>query len=157
MEYLILIIIVFIIIILGTFAKEGFEGLLPKAAYPHNTVKHPTFSIEEGNKYSLLTDDTQDKIWWHYPELPISNFKQVTNNIRYPKNPDNGTCVRAEFCGAFYKDDPNPKSNLVYPLAPLGKVPKNKIRVGYFYAYPNMLDYGISNDTNKGTNKNILY
>ena len=155
--YLIISIILSILFFLIISKKEAFQALLPKQTYPHNTTKHPTFSIGEGNKYSYLTDDTQEKIWWHYPQLPLSNFKQETNNIRYPKNPDNGTCVRAEFCGAFYKDDPNPKSNLVYPLAPLGPVPENMIRVGYFYSFPNFLNYGINNDTNEGTNRNILY
>jgi len=156
-KYIILVIILIIIIILGFNAKENFQGLLSKYAFPHNDIKHPTVSFDDGIKYNLLTDDNQDHIWWHYPELPIENYRQETNNIRYPKNPDNGTCVRAEFCGAFYKDDPNPKSNIILPLKPLGKVPKDKIRVGYFYGYPNFLDYGINNATNEGTNRNILY
>uniref|UniRef100_A0A6C0H765 Uncharacterized protein n=1 Tax=viral metagenome TaxID=1070528 RepID=A0A6C0H765_9ZZZZ len=156
-KQIILLIILIIMIIIGIKTKESFQALLSKKVYPHNDVKHPTASFDDGIKRNYLTDDNQDKIWWHYPELPLTNYKQETNNIRYPKNPDNGTCIRSEFCGAFYKDDPNPKSNIIYPLKPLGVVPNNKIRVGYFYSYPNLLDYGINNDTNEGTNKNILY
>ena len=60
--------------------------------------------------------DSQD-IWWHQPVFGVGSFEQITNNIRYPKNPDNGTCTPANFCGALYKDKHN-KSNFSKPLPP---------------------------------------
>lgn len=68
-----------------------------------------------------------------YPEFRVDSFDQITNNIRYHKNPDDGKCIGAEFCGAMYKDKPEEKDepcNYVYPLPP---VPNNGgIRVNYY-------------------------
>ena len=94
------------------------------------------------------SNDNYSEIWWKYPVLPLSSFKQITNNIRYPKNPDNGLCVRADFCGALYKDIKN-KTNVVNPLPPAEEGPG--ARVGYFRTEPNKLFYSIP------TNENILY
>jgi len=60
---------------------------------------------------------------------PISSHEQITNNLRYRYNPDNGTCFRSEFCNTLY-DSIKTKSNEVYPLPPVKD--GNGTRIGYF-------------------------
>jgi len=95
-----------------------------------------------------VSNDSASTIWWHYPIFSLPSFKQQTNNLRYYNNPDEGTCTRAEFCGALYHSKPN-KSNEVYPQPPAMEGPG--ARVGYFRTEPNYLYFSIP------TNENILY
>jgi len=95
-----------------------------------------------------VSNDSASSMWWHYPIFSLPSFKQHTNNLRYYNNPDEGTCTRAEFCGALYHSKPN-KTNEVYPLPPATEGPG--ARVGYFRTEPNYLYYSIP------TNENILY
>ena len=86
-------------------------------------------SFKPNYQHNGVSADNYSDIWWNYPIFKVGSFKQITNNLRYFKNPDEGTCTRAEFCGAFYKDKPH-KSNEIHPLGP---VPGgNGLRVGYF-------------------------
>ena len=85
-----------------------------------------------------LSDNTASDIWWHYPIFTLGSYKQITNNIRYPNNPDEGTCMPASMCGALYHDK-FLKSNYVEPLPPLN--PDCGTRVGYFDTNINLLPY----------------
>jgi hypothetical protein len=123
--------------------SEGFAG----GIYP-NALDKPIL-----NDYPLINKKTTSNnnysdIWWHYPVLPESSFKQVTNNLRYHYNPDQGNCVRADFCGALYHNIKN-KSNVINPLPPAQEGPG--ARVGYYRTEPNNLPFSIP------TNENILY
>ena len=51
-----------------------------------------------------LSNNTSENIWWHYPVFKLGSYKQITNNIKYPNNPDEGTCMPASMCGALYKE-----------------------------------------------------
>jgi len=76
-----------------------------------------------------LSDETSNDMWWHYPIFTLGSYKQITNNIRYPNNPDIGRCTPGSMCGALY----NKKflgSNYVTPLPPVN--PTCGTRVGYF-------------------------
>jgi hypothetical protein len=76
-----------------------------------------------------VSDDSYPDIWWHYPVLKTGSYKQITNNLRYYRNPDEGTCITADFCGALYKDKDN-KSNIIYPMPPVPPGPGP--RVNYY-------------------------
>jgi len=76
-----------------------------------------------------VSNDSYPDIWWHYPVLKVGSYKQITNNLRYYRNPDEGTCITADFCGALYKDKQN-KSNIIYPLPPVPTGPGP--RVNYY-------------------------
>ena len=95
------------------------------------------------------SNDNYSDIWKDYPVFKVGSFEQLTNNLRYHYNPDNGKCVRADFCGALYHDKKDTKTNIITPLPPaeegLGA------RVGYFRSEPNELYFSIP------TNENILY
>ena len=86
-----------------------------------------------------LSDNTSSDIWWHYPIFKLGSYEQITNNIRYPHNPDEGTCMPASICGALYHDK-FIKSNYVEPLPPVN-FKCDGPRVGYFNTDINLLPF----------------
>jgi hypothetical protein len=96
---------------------------------------------------NTISNDTANDIWWHYPIFKLGSYAQITNNIRYPKNPDEGTCTPASMCGALYHDK-KLGSNYVEPLPPLN--PTSGTRIGYFDTNINLLPF-------RSDMQNILY
>ena len=94
-----------------------------------------------------ISNNGANDIWWHYPIFQVGSYKQITNNIRYPDNPDEGTCMPASMCGALYKDK-KVGSNTVTPLPPVN--PMCGTRIGYFATNKNLLPF-------KSNFQNILY
>lgn len=130
---------------------EGFSGL-----YDLSTPGIFPKSLDQAilNDYPLINkNETSNKnysdIWWEYPIFGVGSFEQITNNLRYYDNPDEGTCVRADFCNAIYYNKKDTKSNIITPLPPAEEGPG--ARVGYYRTEPNELYYSIP------TNENILY
>jgi hypothetical protein len=76
-----------------------------------------------------LSNNTSNDIWWHYPVFKLGSYDQITNNIKYPNNPDEGTCMPTSMCGALYKDK-RIATNVFTPLPPVN--PECGKRVGYF-------------------------
>lgn len=83
-----------------------------------------------------VSDKNSSDVWHNNPVLPLASFKQITNNLRYNKNPDQGTCVRTEFCDAMYHDINN-KSNEVHSKEPSDG---QGVRVGFYRADSNALE-----------------
>jgi len=94
-----------------------------------------------------ISNNGASNIWWHYPTFQLGSYDQITNNIKYPNNPDEGTCMPASMCGALYKET-QLKSNYIKPLPPIN--PECGTRVGYFDTNINLLPF--RNDM-----ANILY
>ena len=95
-----------------------------------------------------VSDYQEQMMWWHYPVFKVGSYEQITNNLRYPNNPDVGQCMPADFCGTLYKEfQPKLNEAEVLPTVPLSC---NGTRVNYYNTAPNMLPY--KNDT-----ANILY
>jgi len=94
-----------------------------------------------------ISNNTANDIWWHYPIFELGSYKQITNNIRYPNNPDEGTCMPASMCGALYHEK-QLKSNYVEPLPPVN--PECGTRIGYFDTDVNLLPF-------RTNMQNILY
>ena len=126
---------------------EGFSSLLSPGLYPKSDDRVILDDYPQIGKNETSNNNYSD-IWFNYPVLPLASFKQITNNLRYHENPDEGTCVRADFCGALYKNKQVP-SNVIEPLPPAEEGPG--ARVGYFRSEPNELYFSIP------TNENILY
>jgi hypothetical protein len=84
-----------------------------------------------------ISNNTAADIWWHYPIFQLGSYAQITNNIRYPDNPDEGTCTPASMCGALYHDK-HLGSNYVEPLPPVN--PTCGTRVGYFDTNVQLVD-----------------
>jgi hypothetical protein len=110
----------------GDFPNSVYEPLL-KDSYPSTGSKNVS-----SNNYS--------DIWWHYPIFKLGSYAQITNNIKYSRNPDDGECRTAEFCGALYKDH-EIQSNISKPLPPAPEINNDSVRVGYYLA-PNNLFLG---------------
>ena len=101
-----------LIIVLGLYLApilkvEGFstniQDLATPGTYPLSVDKPILDSFPlTGNKGT--SNKNYSDIWKEYPEFSQSSFKQMTNNLRYVNNPDEGTCIGADFCGALYKD-----------------------------------------------------
>ena len=85
-----------------------------------------------------ISNNGADKIWWHYPIFELGSYDQITNNIKYPNNPDEGTCMPASMCGALYKEK-QLKTNYITPLPPIN--PDCGTRVGYFNTDINLLPF----------------
>lgn len=103
---------------------QGNNSKNPKTKYLLLTDSFPTTS--DPNK---TTNNQYSNIWWRYPALKINSYKQITNNIRYSNNPDNGRIAPAEFAGGFYKDYQQQSNySKLLPLAPIN----NRRRVNYY-------------------------
>lgn len=94
-----------------------------------------------------ISNNGADKIWQDYPIVEVGSYEQTTNNIRYPDNPDEGTCMPASMCGALYKDK-HMGSNVITPLPVVNNTCGT--RVGYFTTDPNLLPFSTDQT-------NILY
>ena len=79
-----------------------------------------------------LSTNTATDIWREYPVFQLGSYAQTTNNIRYPDNPDEGTCMPASMCGALYLDKKT-GDNYITPLPPVSD--NAGIRIGYFTAH----------------------
>ena len=148
------IIFLLIIVVLGLYLApilkiEGFKSqdLTTPGTYPVSVDKPILDSFPLTGSKGVSNKNYKD-IWWEYPEFSRSSFEQITNNLRYVDNPDEGTCIRADMCNALYKNRKH-KSNKVCPLPPAEQGPG--ARVGYYRSDPNLLFFSIP------TNENILY
>ena len=146
------ILFVILILVLSLYKKiEGFSGL-----YDLSTPGTFPKSVNQVilNDYPLInknetSNNNYNQIWWHYPVFKLGSYKQITNNLKYYDNPDNGTCSPADFCGALYKNKKDTKTNITLPLPPAQE--GEGARVGYFRSDLNKLYFSIP------TNENILY
>jgi hypothetical protein len=103
---------------------EGFTGINTSTTgiYPRSVDKPilDDYPLANGNNNGNNNSNNNND----------SLFKQTTNNLRYYKNPDNGSCTPSIFCNVLYKDKPNIKSNEITLLPPVKN--GNGKRVGYF-------------------------
>jgi hypothetical protein len=105
--------------------KEMFTGVATYAAAPTAPsllapypVTQPPLSLKNGSA----------DIWWHYPIFTLGSYAQITNNIRHPNNPDEGTCTPASMCGALYREKNTGSNYYEAPAAPT----TGGTRIGYF-------------------------
>ena len=127
--------ILLISLVIAPFVKniEGFSGInndiigiYPRAVDKPILDDYPL--TNEKDVYDITNNSVKD-IWREYPVFSLPSFEQITNNLRYYKTPDDGTCTPPMFCNAFYKEK-KVKSNEVYPLPPV--TDGEGTRVGYF-------------------------
>jgi hypothetical protein len=148
MLFLLLVLVLSLTLAPLLYLNEGFnEGFNNFGIYPES-VETPIL-----NDYPLIDRDSVTKnssstIWKYYPTFPVGSYEQITNNLRYRKNPDDGKCSRTEFCGTLYHNK-DVKTNIIYPLPPAEE--GKGARIGYYRTEPNYLYYSIP------TNENILY
>jgi hypothetical protein len=85
---------------------------------------------------NVSKNDASD-VWKDYPVLKVGSFDQITNNLKYFRNPDIGNCSPEEFCGSLYKDKDH-KKNTAQWLKPISTL-CNEIRVNYYNTTPNLV------------------
>ena len=85
-----------------------------------------------------LSNESAENMWWRYPTFEVGSYAQITNNIRYPNNPDDARCTPANMCYALYKDK-KLGSNYIETLPPVD--PKSGTRIGYFTTEDNLLQF----------------
>lgn len=84
-----------------------------------------------------ISNETSSDMWWHYPTFTLGSYDQITNNIKYPNNPDIGRCTPGSMCGALYHEK-HLETNYVTPLPPVN--PTCGTRVGYFSTDDQLID-----------------
>lgn len=117
------------------YIKEGYSNLANAGKFPISVDK-PLL----GESYPLsgngkVSDNDYNKIWWYYPIFKVGSYAQITNNLKYHNNPDDGQCTTAEFCGALYKDR-QLHTNISQPLPPVPNTPGT--RIGYYRTPDNL-------------------
>jgi hypothetical protein len=80
--------------------KEGFT--LSPGKFPCEVENPILFGDYPVKDNARLTNNTYYINSKSKPYIPMSSFKQKTNNIKNWITPDNGSCSPAEFCGALY-------------------------------------------------------
>ena len=162
MKYNICLIILIIIAVMITLGTPLFYNMFKSIKMIENYQNYDTNNSMttslggESGKYpfpetDLLVEDTYPptgkkgisnngsaNIWWHYPTFQLGSYDQITNNIRYPNNPDEGTCMPASMCQTLYKEK-QLKTNYVEQLPPIN--PNCGTRVGYFDTSINLLPF----------------
>jgi hypothetical protein len=125
--------LLFIIIIFSSVNVEGFTNYSLEQSmlntYPESQTKLLVQNTYPPIGKNQLSNNTAADIWQDYPVFQLGSYEQITNNIRYPDNPDEGTCMPASMCGALYHDK-NIGNNVIHPLPPVKK--SCGTRVGYF-------------------------
>ena len=94
-----------LLILLIYLQYKNTENFINHGIYPDSLTRALLQDIYPVEIKKVLDEDIS-RSWYHYPK-PIYNlgsYDQITNNIRYPTNPDIGNCSPQEFCGAIYKD-----------------------------------------------------
>jgi hypothetical protein len=144
--------------------KEKFSLIGEPGLYPKSEENYLVQESFPRIKEIGISNNGSNDIWRNYPIFKLGSYDQITNNIKYPDNPDEGTCMPASMCGALYQpkeilgphgygvnNDGNPlqlKSNYTVKMLPIE--PNLGTRVGYFITESNLLP--LKTDT-----VNILY
>ena len=152
-NYIILVVILVLSLCLAPLIRniEGFSGindLTSPGIFPKSVDQAILDDYPQIGK-NTTSNNNYNQIWWKYPVFSLGSYEQITNNLKYHYNPDDGQCIRADFCGAMYNDKKNTKTNIISTLPPADE--GEGARVGYFRTEPNELYFSIP------TNENILY
>jgi len=115
--------------------KEGFE-LAPESV--HRKPRLLEEDMYPSTERNGVTTNKYGDIWWYYPILKLGSFAQITNNLRYRKNPDDGKCLTPDFCGALYKNATEMDSNIITPLPPVPPEGGGGVRVNYYTTNQNL-------------------
>jgi len=119
--------------------QESYANLsLSLGKYPNSendVFVQDTYPITGINGVS--NKEASDVWWYRYIPL-VGSYEQITNNLRYRNNPDDGSCSRSEFCGTLYKDYQK-SSNIAHVLPPVK--PTCGSRINYYNTPINFLTY----------------
>ena len=126
----------------SNYTLENVSGSYPESA--ENVLLQDSFPITGKNG---ISDKQASDIWYEYPTFRVGSYDQITNNLKYPRNPDVGQCMPASVCNALYKNIEN-KSNYIEQLPPAN--PECGRRINYFNTNKDLLTF-------RTDMQNILY
>jgi hypothetical protein len=127
--------------------RQGYQNLLATAGvYPGSEDGRELHDFPSTGRKGV-SDNGNAQNWWHKPVFEVGSYEQITNNLRYVNNPDDGSCTPAEFCGALYRDKQY-GSDIAKPLTAT-PFDRNGTRVNYYNTTQNMMPFVNEN--------NILY
>jgi hypothetical protein len=112
--------------------KENYVNL-GSGSYPvsqNNVLLEDVYPVK---CKSGVSNNSGHNIWWNYPIFEVGSYEQITNNLKYPNNPDDGLCTPAEFCGALYTKHQD-KSN-ISTMLPLAE-DNSGLRINYYTTNP---------------------
>ena len=112
---------IIISILISYYLLDNSEGYINLADADDPLLKN-FYPVKKSEELSML-DYSQE--WKEYPILPAGSYEQKTNNIRYWKNPNNGTCIPPEICNSIYNDRKLSDHPVVAPCG-------TGTRIGYF-------------------------
>ena len=143
-KFLLLFIILLIAICLPLFSHNLFSmrenytnlGLGPYPNTENQVLLQNSYPITRKNGVS---NKQSSDIWWYDYVSPYNgSYQQITNNLRYRNNPDDGQCSRSEFCGTLYKD--RQKSSNIAKVLPSVKQTCGA-RINYYNTPENLLTF----------------
>lgn len=105
--------------------EEGFVPLLPASTSASSHLLDYYPNLDPTGK---LGEKGSNQLWWHYPTFKVGSYDQITNNIRYPNNPDVGQCQPDSMCNVMYGDRQEKTNYYEAPTPP----PAGKVRVGFY-------------------------
>jgi hypothetical protein len=125
------------------FMREGFSKYNSSLGniegdYPYsveNVLLQGDYPVNFDNTTSTNIEST---MWKQKPVYNVGSFAQLTNNQRYHKNPDNGSCTPADICDALYTNK-NVQTNIVNQLPAVE--PSFNARVNYYNSDNNLLAF----------------
>lgn len=123
----------------STLPQEGKQNRLLENVYPlkQPSIKKVRIDDVPQLETNLLSSDTSRDIFLKYPLFQLGTYEQVTNNIKFPQNPDNGTSLQPELSDTLYANKTLVESNIVSILPPVSKTTKGR-RVGYYQSEETM-------------------
>jgi len=119
---------------------EGYENyslVQAMGKVPDSQVKVLVQDTYPAIGVNQISNNTSNDIWWHYPIFKLGSYAQITNNMKYPNNPDEGTCMPGSMCGALYHKK-RIGNNYVTSLPPVKS--DYGTRVGYFTTDEQLID-----------------
>jgi len=119
--------------------QESFQNKKQGLTYSNN-IPENTYLLKDyypTDNRLIVDSNNYSHNWIYYPIFSLGSYEQITNNLKYFKNPDEGTCAPAELCGDFYKNrDYSPNTNVSHPLPPVPN--EDGLRVNYYRTKPNL-------------------
>jgi uncharacterized protein YxeA len=151
MNKILLLIVILLLAVLLPFLFHNYSISQLFPYYKENYVnlslgKYPNTQNEVllQNSYPItgmngVSNKQSSDIWW-YKYIPpnIGSYEQITNNLKYRNNPDEGNCSGSEFCGALYKDYQK-ETNINTTLPPVKQT--CGARINYYNTPQNFLTY----------------
>ena len=114
----------------GELKKESFQTL-GHDAYP-SSLETPLLKNDFPlkNPPQFQVDNTYSMLWKEDPDAVLGSYAQVTNNVKYRLDPNNGSCVPAGMCNSFYNKKKPTQHNP--PCSPPKLSEDKGVRVNYY-------------------------